>query len=50
MADDGDYDNYEDDMDDVDEDAAWLGERVWGKDRNTFPETVTIDGEIVPCF
>lgn len=37
-------------LDDVDEDAAWLGERVWGKDRNTFPETVSIGGEIVPCF
>lgn len=43
-------------LDDVDDDAAWLEEHLWGPDRRMFPETVTLavgDGaeqEQRPCF
>ena len=37
-------------LDDIDEDAFWLSERVWDKDRNQFPESVTVEGETIPCF
>lgn len=37
-------------LDDVDEDAAWLTERIWSKNRNVFPETVTWNGQEIPCF
>ena len=37
-------------LDDLEEDAAWLVENVFEKDRSTYPETVTLDGTEVPCF
>ena len=37
-------------LDDIEEDGAWLTERVWSDDRTRFPETVTINGQIRPCF
>jgi len=37
-------------LDDLEEDAAWLTDNVWSKDRTTFPETVTWNGETIPCF
>jgi [ribulose-bisphosphate carboxylase]-lysine N-methyltransferase len=37
-------------LDDIDEDAAWLTERVWSKDRIAFPESVTWNGQTIPCF
>jgi [ribulose-bisphosphate carboxylase]-lysine N-methyltransferase len=37
-------------LDDIDEDAAWLEERVWNKDRAKFPETVTLGCDTIPCF
>jgi len=37
-------------LDDIEEDANWLVENVFEKDRATFPETVEIGGESVPYF
>lgn len=37
-------------LDDIDEDAAWLEERIWSLDRTKFPETVELNGETYPCF
>ena len=37
-------------LDDLDEDAAWLSERIWSKNRNVFPETVEWNGQEIPCF
>ena len=38
-------------LDDIDEDASWLTERLWSKDRDgAFPETVTWNGQTIPCF
>lgn len=37
-------------LDDLEEDAAWLVENIFEKDRTTYPETVTLDGNEVPCF
>lgn len=37
-------------LDDIDEDANWLSERVWSLDRDKFPEKVTLDGIEYPCF
>ena len=37
-------------LDDIDEDATWLDERVWSLDREKFPETVTLNGEEYVCF
>ena len=37
-------------LDDIEEDGAWLTERVWSDDRTRFPETVTINGQVRPCF
>lgn len=37
-------------LDDLEEDAAWLTERIWAKDRNVFPETVEFNNEEIPCF
>jgi [ribulose-bisphosphate carboxylase]/[fructose-bisphosphate aldolase]-lysine N-methyltransferase len=37
-------------LDDMDEDATWLEERLWSKDRTTFPQTVEWNGETIPCF
>jgi len=37
-------------LDDIEEDAAWLVENVFEKDRKMFPEIVTLNGEEVPCF
>lgn len=37
-------------LDDIEEDAAWLEERVWSKDRTTFPQSVKWKGDAIPCF
>jgi [ribulose-bisphosphate carboxylase]-lysine N-methyltransferase len=37
-------------LDDLDEDATWLMERIWSKDRSAFPETATWNGQQIPCF
>ena len=37
-------------LDDIEEDATWLEEKVWSKDRATFPKTVTLNGNTIPCF
>ena len=37
-------------LDDIDEDALWLVQNVFEKDRTRFPETVTLNEEIRPCF
>lgn len=37
-------------LDNVEEDASWLVERIWSVDRSTFPESVTIGGTTVLCF
>uniref|UniRef100_A0A7S2A866 SET domain-containing protein n=1 Tax=Trieres chinensis TaxID=1514140 RepID=A0A7S2A866_TRICV len=38
-------------LDDVEEDAAWLTERVWDLDRTKFPDTVTLEnGDERDCF
>jgi len=37
-------------LDDIEEDVAWLEENIFGKDRATFPETVTLNGVELPCF
>lgn len=37
-------------LDDIDEDVAWLVERIWSLDRKKFPETVELNGETYPCF
>ncbi len=37
-------------LDDMDEDSAWLEEKVWSGDRSKFPESVQLNGETYPCF
>ena len=37
-------------LDDIEEDANWLEERVWSTDREKFPSSVTLNGEEYPCF
>lgn len=37
-------------LDDIEEDGTWLTERVWSADRTKFPEQVTINGQVRPCF
>mmetsp|Transcript_9179 Transcript_9179/g.10646 ORF Transcript_9179/g.10646 Transcript_9179/m.10646 type:complete len:566 (-) Transcript_9179:62-1759(-) len=37
-------------LDDIDEDANWLQERVWSKNRDMFPETVSLNDVDYPCF
>ena len=37
-------------LDDIEEDATWLIENVFDKDRTTFPEKVMWNGNEVPCF
>jgi len=37
-------------LDDIDEDADWLEEMVWGVDRETFPEVVEFEGGERECF
>jgi [ribulose-bisphosphate carboxylase]/[fructose-bisphosphate aldolase]-lysine N-methyltransferase len=37
-------------LDDIEEDALWLINNLFEKDRSLFPETVTLNGEILPCF
>ena len=37
-------------LDDVEEDATWLTEKIFATDREKFPESVTLNGETVPCF
>lgn len=37
-------------LDDLEEDAAWLEERVWEADRQKFPASVELNGETYPCF
>ncbi|KAL7538665.1 hypothetical protein ACHAWF_006172 [Thalassiosira exigua] len=41
-------------LDDADDDAGWLDERVWSADRTKFPQTITVEvGDAIeerPCF
>ncbi|GFH60911.1 large subunit of ribulose-1,5-bisphosphate carboxylase [Chaetoceros tenuissimus] len=37
-------------LDDLEEDAAWLEERVWEADRQKFPASAELNGETYPCF
>ena len=37
-------------LDDIEEDATWLVENVFDKNRDTFPETVTWKDQELPCF
>lgn len=37
-------------LDDVEEDANWLVENVFSKNRDQFPETAKWNGEDIPCF
>jgi [ribulose-bisphosphate carboxylase]-lysine N-methyltransferase len=37
-------------MDDLEEDASWLSDNIFSKDRTKFPEFVTWNGEKIPCF
>jgi [ribulose-bisphosphate carboxylase]-lysine N-methyltransferase len=37
-------------LDDLEEDTTWLIDNVFGKDRETFPETVQWNGQEIPCF
>eukprot|EP00550_Attheya_septentrionalis_P002159 CAMPEP_0198293178 /NCGR_PEP_ID=MMETSP1449-20131203/16032_1 /TAXON_ID=420275 /ORGANISM="Attheya septentrionalis, Strain CCMP2084" /LENGTH=590 /DNA_ID=CAMNT_0043992689 /DNA_START=93 /DNA_END=1866 /DNA_ORIENTATION=- len=38
-------------LDDLEEDANWLQDRLWSKDRSTFPESITTNGgTTIPCF
>lgn len=37
-------------LDDLEEDATWLEENIFSKDRSKFPETVKWNGKEVPCF
>jgi [ribulose-bisphosphate carboxylase]-lysine N-methyltransferase len=37
-------------LDDIDDDATWLNERVWSVNKELFPEKVTINGEEYECF
>jgi [ribulose-bisphosphate carboxylase]-lysine N-methyltransferase len=37
-------------LDDLEEDVNWLTENVFEKDRSTFPQTVTWNGQEIPCF
>ncbi len=37
-------------LDDIEEDANWLNERIWSTDRDKFPSSVTLNGEEYPCF
>lgn len=37
-------------LDDIEEDAAWLVENIFEKDRATFPELISLGGEELPAF
>ncbi|KAG7370777.1 SET methyltransferase domain containing protein [Nitzschia inconspicua] len=37
-------------LDDIEEDATWLVEKIFDKDRTKFPETINLNGEDLPCF
>jgi len=37
-------------LDDLEEDAQWLTKHVFDKERDRFPESVTWNGETIPCF
>ena len=37
-------------LDDLEEDATWLVENVFSKDRKQFPETVQVNGKTVDCY
>ena len=37
-------------LDDIEDDFAWLDERIFSTDRDKFPETVELNGESYPCF
>lgn len=37
-------------LDDIEEDAAWLTENIWDKNREAFPEEVVWNDHNVPCF
>lgn len=37
-------------MDDVEEDASWLVQNIFEKQRAKFPETVPWNGQMIPCY
>lgn len=37
-------------LDDLEEDATWLVENVFDKDRTRFPSTIIVDGQTYQCF
>jgi [ribulose-bisphosphate carboxylase]-lysine N-methyltransferase len=37
-------------LDDLEEDASWLTDNVFAKNRDAFPETVTRNGKETPCY
>lgn len=37
-------------LDDLEDDATWLMEHVFSKNKERYPETVTLDGSERPCF
>lgn len=37
-------------LDDLEEDASWLVENIFDKDRTKFPETFQWNGQEIPCF
>ena len=37
-------------LDDLEDDAAWLMEHVFSKNKSRYPETVTLDGSERPCY
>jgi [ribulose-bisphosphate carboxylase]-lysine N-methyltransferase len=37
-------------LDDIEEDATWMVENVFGKDRSRFPASATWNGETIECF
>ena len=37
-------------LDDIEEDALWLVKNIFENDRARFPETVTLNGKVRPCF
>lgn len=37
-------------LDDIEEDACWLDEKIWSQNKMKFPENVELNGETYPCF
>lgn len=37
-------------LDDIEEDASWLDEKIWSKNKVRFPDTVELNGKTYPCF